>query len=73
MEKFVLKQKIRAIGEALHSTNNTVTTDIVSAMPDETHWVIDNEKAIESLKEIEGLLLNNKGICPLCGDYSKSL
>ena len=65
--------KIRTIGEALHSSHNTVTTDSLSATPDKTHWVIDNSKAISALDEIEQVLSNSKGICPLCCRYNKSL
>lgn len=64
---------IKTIGEALHSSHNTVTTDVQSAEPDETHWIIDNSKAIYALEDIEKRLFNNKGICPLCCRCNKSL
>ena len=62
---------IRVIGEALHASNNTVTTDIVEVKPDETHWVVDNSKAILALNDIDNFLTNNKNTCPLCGHCNK--
>ena len=67
MEIKDIKDAIRSIGIALHSTHNTVTTDVVGVEPNETSWCIDNSKETKLLDELEELLLSNTGTCPLCG------
>lgn len=62
-----IPQAIRTIGLALHSCHNTVTTDDITAQPNETSWRIDHTKEIALLDELEQFLANNTDICPLCG------
>ena len=64
MDRNKLRGIIRSIGLALNTSNNTVTTDSLDAVPvDDYSWRIDNSKEIELLKELEILLFNRSDIC----------
>jgi len=51
---------------ALSSSHNTVTTDDVSAQPDEMHWRINHTKPVEQISKIATLLDINLCSSPRC-------
>ena len=67
-----IQKILTAIGLALHSCHNTVTTDIPEIEPSETSWRINNSKEIELLSRLEELLITNTDTCPLCGCCNKN-
>ena len=72
MKSSEIPQAIRAIGLALHSWHNTVTTDDINVEPNDLSWRIDHTKEITLLDELEILLTNNTDTCPLCGRCNTS-
>lgn len=73
MKKIDLQKALTSIGLALHSSHNTVTTDLPDIEPNEKSWRIDNAKEIKLVEELESLLLKHKDICPLCGHHKMPL
>ena len=61
VKKEDIKTALRDIVLALSASHNTVTTDLPDAEPTETHWRIDNSKAIALVGELERALLLSTG------------
>jgi hypothetical protein len=72
MNKTELQHAIRAIGLALNTPNNCLTTDVPEVvLDDNVSWRINNNNEIMLLKQIEDAV--NSDTCLLCGHHNNAL
>lgn len=55
-DKGFVQDALLHIALALQSCNNCIATDDIVEQPDETHWRIDNTKALELISCLESAL-----------------
>ncbi|WOE32146.1 MULTISPECIES: hypothetical protein [unclassified Acinetobacter] len=61
-----IREMLVDIQLALSSSHNTITTDDVSAQPDETHWRINHKEYLEKTNKIADILGINLCSSPRC-------